>query len=58
LVLAALLGANRGQGVVWYTGILRLFFLLITLKLDFSILCVDRHLAADLARRCSSSSAG
>ena len=36
LVLLALLGATAGQGVVWYTGqFYALFFLLITLKLDF-----------------------
>src|SRR6187200_3017873 len=35
-VLLALLGATMGQGVVWYTGqFYALFFLLITLKLDF-----------------------
>jgi len=35
-VLLALLGATAGQGVVWYTGqFYALFFLLITLKLDF-----------------------
>jgi MFS family permease len=36
-VLLALLGATAGQGVVWYTGqFYALFFLLITLKLDFT----------------------
>src|SRR6267154_4282027 len=36
LVILALLGATAGQGVVWYTGqFYALFFLLITLKLDF-----------------------
>ncbi|HKA43390.1 MAG TPA: MFS transporter [Burkholderiales bacterium] len=36
LVLLALLGATAGQGVVWYTGqFYALFFLIITLKLDF-----------------------
>ncbi len=36
IVLLALLGATAGQGVVWYTGqFYALFFLLITLKLDF-----------------------
>src|SRR5438105_3908256 len=35
-VLLALLGATAGQGVVWYTGqFYALFFLLLTLKLDF-----------------------
>jgi len=35
-VLLALLGATAGQGVVWYTGqFYALFFILITLKLDF-----------------------
>jgi hypothetical protein len=35
-VLLALVGATAGQGVVWYTGqFYALFFLLITLKLDF-----------------------
>lgn len=35
-VVLALLGATAGQGVVWYTGqFYALFFLLITLKLDF-----------------------
>ena len=35
-VLLALLGATAGQGVVWYTGqFYALFFLLITLKLDY-----------------------
>jgi MFS family permease len=35
-VLLALLGATAGQGVVWYTGqFYALFFLIITLKLDF-----------------------
>ena len=35
-VALALLGATAGQGVVWYTGqFYALFFLLITLKLDF-----------------------
>src|SRR4249919_3235170 len=35
-VLLALLGATAGQGVVWYTGqFYALFFLLITLRLDF-----------------------
>ena len=35
-VLLALLGATAGQGVVWYTGqFYALFFLLITLKVDF-----------------------
>ena len=35
-VLLALLGATAGQGVVWYTGqFIALFFLTITLKLDF-----------------------
>jgi MFS family permease len=38
IVLLALLGATAGQGVVWYTGqFYALFFLLITLKLDFQI---------------------
>src|SRR5437867_8512086 len=37
-VLLALLGATAGQGVVWYTGqFYALFFLQITLKLDYSI---------------------
>jgi MFS family permease len=36
--LLALLGATAGQGVVWYTGqFYALFFLQITLKLDFKI---------------------
>jgi len=36
LVILALLGATAGQGVVWYTGqFYALFFLIITLKLDF-----------------------
>jgi MFS family permease len=36
IVLLALFGATAGQGVVWYTGqFYALFFLLITLKLDF-----------------------
>src|SRR4029077_3478408 len=35
-VALALLGATAGQGVVWYTGqFYALFFLIITLKLDF-----------------------
>ena len=35
-VLLALIGATAGQGVVWYTGqFYALFFLIITLKLDF-----------------------
>ena len=35
-VLLALFGATAGQGVVWYTGqFYALFFLLITLKLDY-----------------------
>jgi MFS family permease len=35
-VLLALIGATAGQGVVWYTGqFYALFFLLITLKLEF-----------------------
>jgi len=35
-VVLALLGATAGQGVVWYTGqFYALFFLLITLKLDY-----------------------
>ena len=37
-VLLALLGATAGQGVVWYTGqFYALFFLTITLKLDFLV---------------------
>ncbi len=37
-VLLALLGATAGQGVVWYTGqFYALFFLQITLKLDYTI---------------------
>ena len=37
-VVLALLGATAGQGVVWYTGqFYALFFLQITLKLDYSI---------------------
>jgi MFS family permease len=37
-VLLALLGATAGQGVVWYTGqFYALFFLLITLKLEFKL---------------------
>jgi MFS family permease len=37
-VLLALLGATAGQGVVWYTGqFYALFFLTITLKLDYSL---------------------
>ena len=36
-VLLALIGATAGQGVVWYTGqFYALFFLTITLKLDFA----------------------
>jgi MFS family permease len=36
-VLLALLGATAGQGVVWYTGqFYALFFLIITLKLDYA----------------------
>ena len=36
--LLALLGATMGQGVVWYTGqFYALFFLQITLKLDFTV---------------------
>jgi MFS family permease len=36
IVLLALFGATAGQGVVWYTGqFYALFFLLITLKVDF-----------------------
>jgi Sugar (and other) transporter len=36
IVLLALFGATAGQGVVWYTGqFYALFFLIITLKLDF-----------------------
>ena len=48
-VLLALLGATAGQGVVWYTGqFYALFFLLITLKLDFlSAYIADRTLALD-----------
>ena len=48
-VLLALLGATAGQGVVWYTGqFYALFFLIITLKLDFlSAYIADRRLAAD-----------
>jgi len=34
-VLLALLGATAGQGVVWYTAVLRALFLVITLKLDY-----------------------
>ena len=35
-VLLALVGATAGQGVVWYTGqFYALFFMIITLKLDF-----------------------
>ena len=38
IVLLALLGATAGQGVVWYTGqFYALFFLVITLKLDYHI---------------------
>jgi len=38
IVLLALLGATAGQGVVWYTGqFYALFFLIITLKLDYQI---------------------
>jgi hypothetical protein len=38
IVLLALFGATAGQGVVWYTGqFYALFFLQITLKLDFQI---------------------
>jgi MFS family permease len=38
IVLLALLGATAGQGVVWYSGqFYALFFLQITLKLDFQI---------------------
>jgi MFS family permease len=38
IVLMALFGATAGQGVVWYTGqFYALFFLQITLKLDFQI---------------------
>jgi MFS family permease len=38
IVLLALFGATAGQGVVWYTGqFYALFFLIITLKLDFQI---------------------
>src|SRR4029078_1209646 len=37
-VLLALFGATAGQGVVWYTGqFYALFFLQITLKIDFQI---------------------
>jgi hypothetical protein len=37
IVILALLGATAGQGVVWYTGqFYALFFLTITLKLDFA----------------------
>jgi len=37
-VLLALLGATAGQGVVWYTGqFYALFFMQITLKLDFAV---------------------
>ena len=55
-VLLALLGATAGQGVVWYTGqFYALFFLLITLKLDFIsayslIATVARHRHAVLHR--------
>ena len=36
IVILALFGATAGQGVVWYTGqFYALFFLIITLKLDF-----------------------
>ena len=58
-VLLALIGATAGQGVVWYTGqFYALFFLQITLKLDFLY-----HLRADRSSlfselRSSSSSAG
>jgi MFS family permease len=38
IVLLALLGATAGQGVVWYTGqFYALFFLIITLKLDYQM---------------------
>jgi MFS family permease len=38
VVLLALIGATAGQGVVWYTGqFYALFFLQITLKLDYQI---------------------
>jgi MFS family permease len=38
IVLLALFGATAGQGVVWYTGqFYALFFLQITLKLDYQI---------------------
>ena len=59
-VLLALLGATAGQGVVWYTGqFYALFFLTITLKLDYvSAYLDDWHSRSSSARRSSSSSAG
>ena len=60
IVLLALLGATAGQGVVWYTGqFYALFFLQITLKLDYQIAYI--LIAISLVRgrrRSSSSSAG
>jgi MFS family permease len=57
-VLLALLGATAGQGVVWYTGqFYALFFLTITLKLDYVSTYTDRSRCSS-ARRSSSSSAG
>ena len=59
-VLLALLGATAGQGVVWYTGqFYALFFLTITLKLDYiTAYIADRRSRCSSARRSSSSSAG
>ncbi len=58
--ILALLGATAGQGVVWYTGqFYALFFLQITLKVDYEIAYVaHRGLAGRRHRRSSSSSAG
>ena len=59
-VLLALLGATAGQGVVWYTGqFYALFFLTITLKVDYlTAYTLIGIVAAASARRSSSSSAG
>ena len=58
-VLLALLGATAGQGVVWYTGqFYALFFLTITLKVDYLTAYTLIGVSLLMARRSSSSSAG
>jgi MFS family permease len=58
-VLLALLGATAGQGVVWYTGqFYALFFLTITLKLDYLTAYMLIGASLLLGRPSSSSSAG